>query len=469
MNNTPKGNRLHIGIFGIANAGKSTLLNFLTGQETSIISKKAGTTTDPVYKPMEIPSLGPVTFIDTAGFDDNTSLGKIRTEKTKGVIEKCDAALFVLSEDRSITNNNVETTESSNAKNRKAVVNHIDSSKSLNLEYPNSQLTWLNYLKSKNIPIITIYMKKDDSYLNSLSNTFHNGNLDTEAYDNKQIEKAVDDKTLSKPNINKYLLQPTKKVYAINTADLVEIDIKNLKTRDELLEKIVEKTKSIKENSRSITANLVNKGDIIILVMPQDKSAPTGRLILPQVQTIREILDKGAIPICTTLETLEQSLKNLNTKPDLVITDSQVFHQVSKILLSNIKLTSFSILFASQKGDIQYFIESVKVLDTLNESSKVLILEACTHPPSDEDIGTVKIPKLIRAKYGNIHFDFGRGDKLPDLTKYDLIIQCGSCMFNRKQVINRVEKAKALKIPMTNYGITIAYLKGILDKVTIPK
>ncbi|MDO4595219.1 MAG: [FeFe] hydrogenase H-cluster maturation GTPase HydF [Tissierellia bacterium] len=372
--------RYHIGIFGKRNSGKSSLLNTLTGQHTSIVSSQAGTTTDPIYKPMEIHSLGPVVFIDTAGFDDIGYLGELRNKKTEDIIDKCDGFLYLLSED--------------------------------------DDLEFLKKLEKKKKPIIKIISKAD--------------------LDNYDVVK------------NKFL--------NLDTIDFIK---DNEKSKKELIERIIKEFKS--DDIVDITGNLVKKSDVVLLVMPQDEQAPKGRLILPQVQTIREILDKKAISICIELSNLERAFFIFKDKISLIITDSSSFKEVYQKNTSNIPLTSFSVLFSKLKGDIDYFIKSVYRLD--NKLDNILISEACTHPPMDEDIGTVKIPKLIRKIHPNVKIDFKRGDDFSDIDKYDLIISCGSCMFNKAYVNSRVDLAKEKNIPMTNYGLTIAYLNGILDKI----
>lgn len=375
-----KAERVHIGIFGKRNSGKSSLLNYLTGTDTAIVSKEKGTTTDPIYKAMEIHDFGPVVFIDTAGIDDVGSLGQERVKKSRQVIDKTDIFLYLLSKD--------------------------------------DDFEFLDEIKKKNKKIIYIASKQD-------------------VIEGEEIYKKYKD------------LNPIK------------IDITKKDDREKLFD-LIKASYKIEENL--ITGKLVKENDLVVLVMPQDKEAPKGRLIKPQVMVIRELLDRSCTIVSTNLENLDNSLKSLSKKPDLVITDSKVFKEVYDILGKDIKLTSFSVLFSDYKGDIAYFVESVKVLD--KNIKKILIAEACTHPPIDEDIGTVKIPRLIKKIHPHVQIDFKRGDDFSNIEKYDLIIQCGSCMFNKTHVMNRVNLAKEKNIPMTNYGITIAYLKGILDKIS---
>ncbi len=380
---TSNGERVHIAIFGNTNSGKSTLLNYLSGQDTAIVSDNHGTTTDPINKAMEIHGLGPVVFIDTAGINDRTNLSNKRMAKSIGVLDKADIFLYVLSLD--------------------------------------DDLSFVRKLKAKNKPIVYIAPKQD-------------------------IDEGIE------------ILEKFK--------DLDPIAINN-KTDDryrlfERLKELYEKDRS-QTSKPSITGKLVKASDTVLLVMPQDKAAPKDRLIKPQVMTIRELIDKDATCISTSLENFENSLEKLKNPPDLIITDSKVFAEVYKLKPEGSRLTSFSVLMSAFKGDSDYFIESVKVLD--KKIDNILIAEVCTHPPIEEDIGTVKIPKMLRAKYPDINIDFARGEDFSDIEKYDLIIECGSCMFNRASVMSRVKKCKEKGIPMTNYGITIAYLKGILEKI----
>ncbi len=394
LNNTPRANQLHIGIFGKRNSGKSTLINALTGHNTALVSDVAGTTTDPVYKTIEIYGIGPCVLIDTAGFDDSGYLGQMRVEKTKLAMEKTDVALIVCSEE-DIT----------------------------------QELEWAKAFKEHKASVIMVINKIDQ-----ISNTDRIRNKIVEAMKEEPI-----------------------KISAISKLGIERI-------REEIIRKIPEDF-----DTKSILGNLVEEGDTVLLVMPQDIQAPKGRLILPQVQTLRELLDKKCIVLSSTADKYEEALGSLVKPPKLIITDSQVFQLVYEKKPEESKLTSFSVLFASHKGDIEYFMESAKALDRLTVKSKVLIAEACTHVPLEEDIGREKLPRMLRKKVGEgltIHNVSGN-DFPKDLTKYDLVIQCGACMFNRKYVMSRVEQAKLQKVPMTNYGITLAYLTDILDKLAI--
>ncbi len=393
INHTASANRLHIGIFGKRNSGKSTLINALTGHQTSLVSDIAGTTTDLVYKTIEIHGIGPCVLIDTGGFDDSGQLGEMRVDKTRVAMEKADIALVLFTE-----------------------------------EDTSLELEWINEFRTRNTPVIPLINKID---------TIEN----TDAI-HRKIAKQCNDKPIC--------------ISALTKLGIEEI-------REAIIRKLPEDY-----DSRDITGNLVQENDIVLLVMPQDIQAPKGRLILPQVQTIRELLDKKCIVVSSTVNKLPQALAALSNPPKLIITDSQVFPAVFEIKPAESLLTSFSVLFAALKGDIEYFTESAAIIDRLTVDSKVLIAEACTHVPLSEDIGTVKIPNLLRKKIGEgLTIDNVHGNDFPeDLKGYDLIIQCGSCMFNRKFVLNRMAKAQDQQVPMTNYGIALAHLSGILDKIS---
>lgn len=391
METTARSNRKYIGLIGRRNVGKSTIINLLTGQETSIVSDFAGTTTDNVQKNMELHGVGPVVFVDTAGYDDIGEIGQLRVEKTKRVLNKLDISLLIIED-----------------------------------KLTDFDIKWVNLLKEYKIDFIPI-LNKDDIF----------------SYSKDKIKEMEN------------ILEKNILIFGKN------------KNKNIIIEELENKLAVKKE--KTITGSLVNKNSLVMLVMPQDKEAPKGRLILPQVQTIRELIDKNAITIVVDLEEMEEALKYLNKAPDLIITDSKVFEEVYKLKPEKSLLTSFSVLFAALKGDIDYFVKSANTIDKLTDNSKILIAEACTHPPITEDIGTVRIPNMIRKKYGkNIEFDFVRGDDFPkDLKKYDLVIHCGACMFNEKHVQSRVNQAKKQNIPLTNYGVTIAKIKGILNKVVL--
>jgi len=403
LNATPSANRLHIGIFGKVNSGKSSFLNVFTGQDVSIVSDVAGTTTDVVTKPMEVAPLGPCVFIDTAGFDDETELGEVRMEKTRQAAEKCDMAILV-------------------------IANRGDLDVSIEKE-------WYQYLTEKKIPVIILVNRILKS----------------------RTSKEIEDATI--------FICDEIKTFAKETPILM--DAKTGEGMDLVKEALV---RNMPENFELpyITGDLVSEGDVVMLVMPQDAQAPKGRLILPQVQTTRELLDKKCVIISVTPDKMKDALDQLKNPPKLIITDSQVFKTVYECKPEESMLTSFSVLFAAYKGDLPYYVEGAKAIDSLTEKSKVLIAECCTHAPLTEDIGRVKIPNMLRKRFGaGLSVDIVSGTDFPqDLSEYDLIIQCGGCMFNRRYVLSRIDRAKQQAIPMTNYGVTIAHLTGILDKVS---
>ncbi len=414
MQETPSANRLHIGVFGKTNSGKSSLLNTFTGQQVSIVSDIPGTTTDPVTKAMEIHPLGACVLMDTAGFDDETELGQARIEKTKQAAEKTDLAILIISFAGFMAGEDLS-----------------------------EEKEWISFFKEKNIPLLVLLNKNVGSSA-CVSVQSSCGNQEAEAEKQRQsLEQEL--KTT---------------VIAVNVKEPDNMDI----IKEQLARLIPENL-----TEQYITANLVSKEDIVLLVMPQDIQAPKGRLILPQVQTIRELLDKKCIVMSVTTDGLENGLKALKNPPKLIITDSQVFDFVYQHKPKESMLTSFSVLFAAYKGDIAYYAEGAKAIDTLTENAKVLIAECCTHAPLSEDIGRVKIPRLLKKRFGEgLTVDMVSGTDYPqDLSGYDLIIQCGACMFNRKYVLSRIDRAKEQHIPMTNYGITIAHLTGILDKIVI--
>lgn len=397
MNETPRSNRVHIGIFGKTNAGKSSLINSITGQNISLVSDLKGTTTDPVYKVMELLPLGPVVFIDTAGIDDTTSIGALRVEKTEEVLDKLDLAILLVSAE-SILSNDVEF-----------------------------EKKWKEKILAKKKPII-LAVNKIDIVKNSKE-----FNLKIE-----EVEKALDLKSIKISAIKKDNIESLKKL-------------------------IIEKaSKSFMEDI--LIGDKIKKGDKILLVAPQDIQAPKGRLILPQVQVLRDILDYGGIPTMTTLDNLEKALEIF--KPDLVITDSQVFKQVDQLLDKNIPLTSFSIIMARAKGDLKALYEGAKKIDELKSGDKVLIAEACTHHQLKGDIAREKIPLLLKKKVPELVIENCSGKDYPkNLDQYSLIIHCGSCMLNRSETMSRIEKAQNCDIKITNFGMAIAKLNGILDRV----
>lgn len=391
-------NRLHIGIFGKMNAGKSSLINALTSQTISIISDIPGTTTDVVSKAMEIHGIGPCVFLDTAGFDDESELGKDRIEATFKALDKCDVAILLFYDE--------------------------DSSK---------EERFLKTIKQKQIPVIGVLSHSDE-------------------YSSETREERI-------ATLENQLDIP-----------MIAVSCKNgwgIPVLRDTLQKLVKGNLP----KTTMTDGLIEDGDSVMLVMPQDKEAPVGRLIQPQVMMIRELLDKHCVVISVALEEVEKALNNMKEYPKFIIVDSQVFAQVYPLVPEGVKLTSFSILMAGLKGDIQYYARSAQAIESLTEDSKVLIAECCTHAPIEEDIGRVKIPNLLRKKVGkNLTVDVKAGIDFPiDASEYDLIIQCGGCMFNRRYIMNRINHARYANVPMTNYGIAIAYLNGILEHVVLPK
>lgn len=393
LNETPRANRLHIGFFGKRNSGKSSLINAFTSQEISIVSDTPGTTTDPVYKSMEILPLGACVLIDTAGFDDIGELGEIRVEKTRLAAEKTDIAVVLVSGE--------------------------DFSK---------EKDWYEYFKERKTPVLICVSKSDtlsgkDEYVKRVKHEFGVSPITLSSYTKEGMEKF----------------------------------------KEALMRSIPEDFEAA-----SITGKLCGENDLVMLVMPQDIQAPKGRLILPQVQTIRELLDKKCVVVSCTTDKIDETLKTLSKPPKLIITDSQVFKTVYEKKPEESMLTSFSTLFAGYKGDISYYIEGANYILSLTEDSRVLIAECCTHAPLSEDIGREKLPRLLRKKIGqNLKIDFVSGSDFPeDLSCYDLVIQCGACMFNRKYVMSRIERAKKQGVKMSNYGVAIAGLNGILDKIS---
>ena len=403
LNDTPRANRLHIGIYGKRNAGKSSLINALTGQDIALVSAEAGTTTDPVFKAMELHPIGPVVFIDTAGFDDEGELGKLRVERTQGVMEKTDIAIVVV--DGSAKGDLVE------------------------------EKKWVEELHTKNVPVIIAINKQDMC-----------------VYNTEEIKESFSD-------------YPIIRVSAANGTGLEALR--------KAIEKAVPEEYSEDFIRERILSDIIGEGELALLVMPQDIQAPKGRLILPQVQTIRELLDRKCTTVATTADGFKKALSVLNKVPDLIITDSQCFNQVYAEKPAESALTSFSVLFAAFKGDIDKFVEGASLLDEMTEKSRVLIAEACTHVPLNEDIGRVKIPNLLRKKFGSdIEIINVCGNDFPsaeELKEFDLIIHCGACMFNRKHVLSRIAAAEAAGVPITNYGVVMAKMAGILDKIKIPR
>ena len=387
-----KSDRLHISFFGKTNVGKSSVINKITGQDISIVSDVAGTTTDVVEKSMELLPIGPVRLLDTAGLDDKTDLSKDRIEKTLKVINRTDIAVIICD------------------------YNGID-------EYEKNLIKKFDEL---NIPYLILVNKTDI--------------------------KTPDENVLSEL----FTLTP-------------HVILTSAKCDNELIFKFKSETvKLLPEdfvNSPKIAGDLIPEKSTVILVVPIDKEAPKGRLILPQVQTIRDLLDSSCMTYVVKETELKGALDNLKTPPSLVITDSQAFKQVSEIVPDSIPLTSFSILFARLKGDLKAFRDGANAISTLQDGDKVLILESCTHHAIEDDIGTVKIPNLLKKKTGkNLVIEHYSGHDFPDISEYKLIVHCGACMTNRREVLSRILTSNNANVPITNYGITISYCLGILDR-----
>lgn len=414
MEQTPKGNRVHIGFFGRCNAGKSTLINMLTDQPVSLVSEVAGTTTDPVSKSMEILPLGPVVITDTAGIDDTTELGTLRMEKTEEVVKKINLAVYVLRADEEPTADDMH---------------------------------WLGLLKQNNVPIAL--------FINEI-----NAEIDQENDKENNIENKTDVSTYVETHKGLSDLATV-----IGSADFTSQD-----KRLELLDLLGGLTPLDVEGDQTLLEGLVEEGDTIILVCPIDSAAPKGRLILPQVQTIREILDyKGLALVCQT-EELPAMINSLKYPPKMVICDSQAFDRVDELTPSTIPLTSFSILMARFKGKLQDLVAGVEAIKNLKPGSKVLISEGCTHRRQCDDIGTVKIPNLLKKQgHTDLQLEFTSGGAFPkDVSQYDLIIHCGACMLTRREVLRRIECAVVQGTPIVNYGVLIAALHGILERAISP-
>lgn len=396
MQKTPKGLRLHIGIFGRRNVGKSSILNRLTGQNTSIVSDFAGTTTDPVEKPMELLPLGPVVFVDTAGVDDEGALGQMRIDRSLQVIKRTDLALLV-----------TEAGEWG--------------------EFENHLLSEFDKLKT---PAIVIFNKSD---------------------------VAKPDKTV----ISK--LESEKRTFSV-------ISAKENTGIEQLRKQLIKSAPEEFMTNPAIVSDLVSPGGIAVLVVPIDKEAPKGRLILPQVQSIRDLLDGDSVAVVCKDRELRSTLEKLSVKPDIVVTDSQAFLKVSADTPQEIPMTSFSILFARFKGDLYEMTRGAMTIEKLQPGDKIMIAESCTHHPITDDIGTVKIPRWLNQFVGGkVQIDHWRGHDWPDnLEEYKLIIHCGGCMWNRREMLSRIMTAKQAGVPITNYGLTIAYTLGIFERALRP-
>ncbi len=401
MNQTPASERVHIGFFGKRNAGKSSVMNKVTGQELAVVSDVKGTTTDPVYKAMELLPLGPVVMMDTPGIDDEGELGGLRVKKSYQVLNKTDAAVLVI--------------------DGKAGMSGEDQA-------------LLERIHKKNIPSILVLNKRD---------------LLTE----EEVCQTLSGLPEGYQEGKDYLWVSAQE----------GTGVQELKERLAVLA-------STEENRKKIVGDLLSPGDFVVLVVPIDKAAPKGRLILPQQQTIRDILDADAVSVVIKEDRLKETLESLGKKPRLVITDSQVFGRVSKDTPKELLLTSFSILFARYKGNLETVVEGARTLEKLKDGDKVLISEGCTHHRQCGDIGTVKLPAWIRKYTGkNLEFSFTSGTEFPDeLGEYSLIVHCGGCMLNEREMKYRLSCAEDQGVPMTNYGIIIAYMNGILERSLEP-
>ena len=400
MQDTPRGERVHIALFGRRNAGKSSLINALTGQEISIVSDVAGTTTDPVFKAMELLPIGPVVMIDTPGLDDEGELGMLRIARARAVLEKTDAAIIAADSQNDIG------------------------------EFEREMLA---QIKERKIPAILVLSKSD---------------------------LAGPDAALAARAAS---LKKELHVPVVIASGVTGEGIEDLKQT--LIRVLPEE-----EDKFQLIGDLLSPSDIVVLVVPIDKAAPKGRLILPQQQTIRDILEADATAVITKEYELRDTLASLSRKPRLVITDSQVFAKVSADTPKNIPLTSFSILFARYKGDLPVMVRGAAMIDKLHDGDKILIAEGCTHHRQCDDIGTVKLPRWIRQHTGrNIEFEFTSGGTYPaDLTPYRMIVHCGACMLNRREMHYRIRSAEKAGIPVTNYGVLIAHMQGILKRVLEP-
>jgi [FeFe] hydrogenase H-cluster maturation GTPase HydF len=397
MQSTPKGNRLHIGIFGRRNAGKSSLINSLTKQDAALVSPVAGTTTDPVYKAMEILPIGPVMVIDTAGIDDSGTLGEMRIKKTREVITKTDVAILVMDGQE---------------------------------DFSDYEESLVEELKKRKIPTILVLNKND-------------------------VSPISDEKV---KGLKAKLKMPILKVSTVNLQGIESL-------KEELIKSVPDHW-----DGQPLIGDLINGGDSVVMVVPIDTAAPKGRLILPQVQAIRDVLDHDGHALVVKERELKSLLDNLKEKPKLVVTDSQEFLKVEADTPKEIKLTSFSILMARHKGNLETLVMGAKAIDSLKRGDKVLIAEACTHQCQSDDIGRVKIPRWLRQYVGGeLEFHWVSGNSFPvDLQKYKLIIHCGGCMINRRAMLHRMQVAEDHKVPIVNYGVLIAKLHGILPRALSP-
>ena len=411
LSSTPSANRIHIGIFGKRNAGKSSIINAITGQNLAIVSHHKGTTTDPVQKAMELLPIGPVVVIDTPGLDDDGELGTLRLEKAHQVLRKSDVALLIIDATAGVADYDLDI---------------------------------LKKILERKIPFVIAINKIDLLFMNNIS---------------QSIDQLVGDT----------VAEMIKLVRAgANEDSIIHVSARTSQGINALKELLATKSKSLTE-SKPLAKDLIKKGDFVILVTPIDESAPKGRLILPQQQVIREIIDCGATAIVVQDTELQDTLDGLKEMPALVITDSQVLKEVDAIVPAEIPLTSFSILFARFKGNLEQLVNGTAALDSLEDDHHILISEGCTHHRQCNDIGSVKLPNWI-SEYSKkkLHFHYTSGAEFPDdLTKYKMVIHCGGCVLNEKEMMHRLGVAQNNSIPMTNYGTAIAHINGILERTLI--
>ncbi len=409
LNATPSSERIHIGFFGRRNAGKSSLVNAVTGQDLAVVSDVAGTTTDPVRKAMELLPLGPVVMIDTPGLDDEGILGELRVKKTEAILKEVNLAVVV-------------------------------ADIGIGLQAEDEELIAL--LEKKKVPYI-IAMNKVD---------LEEGN------ENEEIPGLPDEKSGNRCEGNP-AEGDNRDAHIIYVSAITGYNIHLLKDKITALGKE-------QRSERKLVSDLISPGELVVLVVPIDESAPKGRLILPQQQTIRDILDVGAVSVVCKDTELTETLAKLGAKPSLVITDSQAFGKVSKIVSEDVRLTSFSILFARYKGNLETLVSGAKVLDSLQDGDKILMAEGCTHHRQCGDIGSVKIPALIRKTTGkNVEFELCSGNDFPEtLEGYALVIHCGGCTLTEQMMQNRLQTCVEREVPVTNYGMAIAHMNGILER-----
>ncbi|CCO07003.1 [FeFe] hydrogenase H-cluster maturation GTPase HydF [Desulforamulus hydrothermalis] len=397
MDSTPRGNRLHIAIFGRRNAGKSSLINALTNQDIAVVSHVPGTTTDPVYKAMEILPVGPVVIIDTAGIDDTGQLGELRVQRSLEVLNKADLVLLVMDAGAGLSEFEQDI---------------------------------VSRCQTKKLPVVAVLNKTDQYPVNQ-----------------QQVDEIKE----------KLALEPVA-VSALTGTGISELKIAIIKAAPPAWD------------DQTIVGDLLNPGDVAVLVVPIDLAAPKGRLILPQVQTIRDILDHDAMAYVVKERELKECIASLNKKPRIVITDSQAFLKADADTPPDVLLTSFSILFARYKGDLETLVAGAKAIEKLKPGDKVLIAEACTHHRMEDDIGTVKIPRWLRQIVGgDLDFHWCSGHRFPaDLSEYKLVVHCGSCMINRREMLSRIMQVQQAGVPIVNYGVCIAYVQGILRRALSP-